>query len=371
MVQKQSSGGKFNCYLNLTKLSADDSVSLKENNNLWTKPAPSQPLTSNTVTQQKVTVKRTLLIFFFFFHILLPYDVREMKIDMTNIFVWFIQRFGEKKVTIHAAQVSFFILVSLFPFFMFLITLLQYTPISEQSIANAVHELIPGTLSTLVLDWLNETYSHASGTVLSITVILALWAASKGFSGIILGLEEIYEVKEPRGFIARRIHSLLDTIVFALMLIISLTLLVYGNQIVVLIHRVFPFLSNLNMILFLLRSAVAFLIFVLYFLVLYRFVPNHKTSFRSHLPGAGAAAFLWIIFSYLYSIYIDYHSSFSSVYGSLTYVVLLMLWTYGSIIIIFFGALFNQYLREEKHLYLKSSIRQLPGLLLSFLENKN
>lgn len=289
---------------------------------------------------------------------------------MNNIFLWFITKFSEKKISIHAAHVAFFIQVSIFPFLMFLITLMQYTPLSENTILAAVQEIVPGSLSTLAVDWIKETYAAASGTILSITVIVTLWSGSKGFSGVILELEEIYEVEGRRGVASRRLHSLLDTVVFTVMLIISLLLLVYGNQIVQLIHRLFPIITNLDMILFLLRSAVAFLVFVLYFLVLYRFVPGHKTTFRNELPGAGLAAFLWISFSYLYSLYIDYHSDFSSIYGSLTYIVLLMLWIYGSIIIIFFGGLFNQYLREEKHLNLLQSIRQLPGLLHSFPGNK-
>lgn len=289
---------------------------------------------------------------------------------MNNIFLWFIKNFNEKKISIHAAHVAFFILISIFPFLMFLITLIQYTPLSETTILTAVQKLVPDALSALATDWIRETYAAASGTILSITVIVTLWSGSKGFSGVILELEEIYEVSDRRGIASRRLHSLLDTVVFTVMLIISLLLLVYGNQIVLLIHRIFPIISNLDMILFLLRSAVAFVIFALYFLVLYRFVPGHKTKFRDELPGAGLAAFLWISFSYLYSLYIDYHSDFSSIYGSLTYVVLLMLWMYGSIIIIFLGGLFNQYLREEKHLHLLTSIRQLPGLLRTFLGNK-
>jgi membrane protein len=292
-------------------------------------------------------------------------------IPMTNVFLWFFDRISSKKISIHAAQVAFFILVSVFPFFMFLITLLQYTPISEDIILNMIPSIVPDAMCPLVTDWLKETYRAASGTILSVTVFFTLWSSSRGFSGIICELENIYEVKQCRSFVGRRIHALFDTVVFTVMLVISLILLVYANPIRDLIHRIFPFLSNLDIILFLSRSAGAFLIFVLYFLVLYRFVPNRKTTFKKELPGAGLAAFFWIGFSYLYSIYIDYHSTFSSVYGSLTYIVLLMLWIYGSIIIIFLGALFNQYLQEEKKLNLIRSLKQLPGLLRSFPESKN
>lgn len=289
---------------------------------------------------------------------------------MDNIFIWFINKFNQHRVSIHAAQVAFFIIVSFFPFLMFLITLIRYTPLSQDVLMKAAQYLIPGDLSTMVDSWLQETYQTASGTILSITVITALWAGSKGFSSISFELDSIYEVAHRRNLILRRLLSLVYTIVFTLMIIISLILLVYGNQIVQMINNFLPFLSNLKMILFVLRSGIAFMIFFVYFLCLYRFVPNHKSRIRDELPGAGLAAFLWIAFSYLYSLYIDYHSSFSSVYGSLTYMVLLMLWMYFCIIILFTGALLNQFLREKKHLRLLASLKEIRGILHSYLQNR-
>lgn len=289
---------------------------------------------------------------------------------MDNIFIWFIKKFNEQRVSIHAAQVAFFIMVSLFPFLMFLITLLQYTPLSEDIIIAVIESVIPGNLSAVVMHWLKESYAAASGTILSITVITTLWAGSKGFSSISFELDCIYEVPKRRGLILRRLLSLVDTVVFTLMIIFSLILLVYGNQIVQMINQFFPFLSNLKLILFILRSSVSFLVFVTYFLWMYRFIPNRKSRFRDELPGAGFSAFLWIAFSYLYSIYIDYHSSFSSVYGSLTYLVLLMLWLYFCIIIIFLGAMLNQFLQKKKHLHLISSLKEIRGIVHSYLENK-
>ncbi|MCH5265556.1 MAG: YihY/virulence factor BrkB family protein [Lachnospiraceae bacterium] len=289
---------------------------------------------------------------------------------MNNVFIWFINKFNENRVSIHAAQVAFFIIVSLFPFMMFLITLLQYTPLSEDVMMSLIGTALPDNLSGIAESWLQETYETASGTILSITVISTLWAGSKGFSGIAYELDGIYEVTNPRNLVIRRLMSLVYTIVFTLMIITSLIVLVYGNQIVQAINHFFPFLSNLHLILFILRSGVAYLVFVVYFLCMYRFIPNRKSRFRDELPGAGLAAFLWIAFSYLYSLYIDYHQSFSSVYGSLTYMVLLMLWMYFCIIIIFIGALMNQFLKEKKHLRLLSSLREIPGIVRSYLGNR-
>jgi len=289
---------------------------------------------------------------------------------MNNIFIWFINRFNRYKVTVHAAQVTFFILVSFFPFMMFLITLLQYTPLNADIITSFIEGIIPGSLGGLIEGWLMETYRSASGTVLSVTVITTLWAASKAFTSIVFELDQIYNVEKRRGLIARRFLALLYTVVFTLMIILSLIILVYGNQILQLINSIFPFLSNVKPILFMIRSAVAFLLFVSYFVFLYRFVPNHKSTFRDELPGAGLAAFLWIAFSYLYSFYIDYNSAFSSVYGSLTHIVLLMLWMYFCIIFIFTGALFNRFLKEKGKLHFLSSLKEIRGIIHSYLENR-
>ncbi|MBO5485957.1 MAG: YihY/virulence factor BrkB family protein [Eubacterium sp.] len=289
---------------------------------------------------------------------------------MNNIIVWFIKKFEEHRVSVHAAQVAFFILVSFFPFMMFLITLLRYTPLSEDIILNALNEVIPGGLESIVTDWLHETFRSASGTVLSLTVISTLWAGSKGFYGIARELDEIYEVPKQKNIFLRRLLSLLYTVIFTIMIILSLIVLVYGNRIVTLIQTHIPAMSRLTMLTFLLRSAVAFILFVGYFVFLYRFVPERKSTFRQEIPGAILSAFLWIIFSYLYSLYVDYRRAFSSIYGSLTNIVLLMLWMYLCINIIFLGAMLNQYLSQHKRLNLISALKDTASLVPLFRENK-
>lgn len=291
--------------------------------------------------------------------------------DMDNIFFWFNYKFNQHRVSVHAAHVAFFILVSIFPFLMFFISLLQYTPLNEEIIASVFQDVIPGHLSDTVISWLQETYRASNSTILSATVIAALWTGSKGLFGIVYEMDQIYEVKKKRNLFICRLQSIFYTIVFTLMIITSLLLLVYGNQILQLVNHYFPLFREVTLIVFLLRSCISFLVFVIYFLFLYRFIPKHQTRFRDELPGASLAAFLWIAFSYLYSIYIDTFNTLSSAYGSLTSIVLLMLWLYFCILFIFIGAMLNQYLKEHNgRLHLRSSIREILSLVRSFLENK-
>lgn len=288
---------------------------------------------------------------------------------MQNVFIWFIEKYNRHRISIHAAQVAFFIIVSFLPFLMFFITLLKHTPISEAVLLTVIQKLIPGSLSSLVTSWLGESYA-SSGTVLSVTVISALWAGSKGFSSIAYELEDIYEGEERRSFLSRRLHSILDTILFTVMIIVSMILLVYGNQLIQLINHYIPFIENLTLLLFLLRSALSLFLFVLYFTFIYYFIPKRHSTIRAEVPGAILAAFLWIAFSYLYSFYVDTWGSVSSIYGSLTSIVLLMLWLYFCITFIFFGALLNKYLQTHGKLHLLADLKKLPEIVHSFLKNK-
>ena len=288
---------------------------------------------------------------------------------LENIFIWFIEKYNRHRISIHAAQVAFFIMISFFPFLMFFITLLKHTPISESVLLAVIQELIPGSLSSLVSGWLGESYA-ASGTVLSITVISALWAGSKGFSSIAYELEDIYEREERRSYVSRRLHSILETILFTVMITISLILLVYGNQLIQLFKRYVPFVENLSLLLFLFRSALSLLLFVVYFTFLYYFIPKQHSTIRAEIPGSILAAFLWITFSYLYSFYVDTWGSLTSIYGSLTSIVLLMLWLYFCITFIFLGALLNNYLQTHKKMHLLRDLKDLRAIVSEFLKNK-
>lgn len=259
---------------------------------------------------------------------------------------WFINHFSKNTLSVHAAHVVFFIIVSFFPFIMFFFTLLRYTPLTEESILHLLEAVVPGSISSLLGTWINEAYRQSSGTILSITVITTLWSGSKGFMGITYGLDKIYGVKNRRNWLVNRLSSLMYTVAFAAILLISLIVIVYGNQILIAIDSFFSIETPLFIGIFSLRSILGFTIFFLFFLLIYMFIPDRKPKLKDEVPGALFTSVLWILFSYLFSIYIDYFSNFSSVYGSLTYIVLFMLWMYVCMDILFLGALINRFLAD-------------------------
>ncbi len=270
-----------------------------------------------------------------------------------KVIQWFIDKFSENTLSIHSAHVVFFVMVSFFPFVMFFFTLLKYTPLSEENMIRMLEAVIPGNLNTIFSRWINEAYHQASGTLLSITVITTLWSGSKGFMGITYGLDKIYGVKNQRNWFLKRVSSLLYTLSFAVILLISLIVLVYGNKILLAIDSYFSIETPLFIGIFSLRSILGFTIFFLFFLLLYSFIPDRRPKIKEEIPGALFTSVLWMLFSYLFSIYVDYFTNFSSVYGSLTYIVLIMLWLYICMDILFTGALINRFLAEGNVFFLK------------------
>ena len=94
----------------------------------------------------------------------------------------------------------------------------------------------------------------------------------------------------------------------------------------------------------------ACIVFVV-FLCLYKFIPGHKITFRSQVPGAIFSSIALIIISFVFSKYLDIFKGFSITYGSLTALMLIMMWTYTCFYAIFLGAEINKFwsIRREKN----------------------
>ncbi len=265
-------------------------------------------------------------------------------------FIWACKKIKEQFVkntlSIYASNVVFFIMLSFFPFAMFFFTILKYIPgITQGNLIPMIGSLIPGELGETLVSWIQEAYHHSSGTVLSISALTALWAGSKGFMGITYGLNRIAGTEQRGNWFFNRFVSFLYTLIFAAMLVLSLSVIVFGNQILLIIDSFFSIDTPLFIGIFSLRSIAGFAIFFCYFLLMYTFVPYHdeRPRLRNYVSGALFTSITWILFSNLYSVYIDSFSNYSSLYGSFTSIALFMLWLYVCVTLLFIGALINQF----------------------------
>lgn len=250
-----------------------------------------------------------------------------------------IKKIKDDYVNAFSAQAAFFIIISFFPFVMFLLTMVR-SIYSENALLRIITDITPKMLNPYVVSTITKLYEQA-GTILSVSALTALWSASKAILAIINGLNSVYDIDENRNYIRLRIIATIYTFIFALMLIITLGFLVFGNRLYMGISARFPVLNEMALLFISLRTIVGLCTLTIFFTILYKFVPNRKSKVIKEVPGAILASVGWLGFSYIYSFYIDNINNYSNMYGSLTAVVLLMLWLYFCMYILFIGAEFN------------------------------
>ena len=258
----------------------------------------------------------------------------------------FMERMRMDHISAYAAQTAYFLIMSFIPFVLFLTAIVQYTPLTYREVRQAIVGVVPENLQGFVLNIVAEVFSK-SAAVLPISALMALWSSGKGMQALINGLNTIYHVRETRNWLINRIYSMFYMLLFVLALIASLLLLVMGSRIHMLISDYIPFLGN---IIGRILNAKTFLVFVmqfLVFLVLYRYLPNRKASLKSQVPGAFFTAAAWSAFSYLFSLYFTFFPDFSIMYGSLSTLILVMVWLYFCMNLLLYGAEVNAYFEKQ------------------------
>ena len=247
--------------------------------------------------------------------------------------------------------------MSIVPFLSLLLTLIKYLPISQTMLLDTVINVTPVPFEPLVTTILEELFAKSNGAILSVSVLVAIWSAAKGVLAIVRGLQAVYHVNESRNYFVLRFISAIYTVIFVTAIILTLLLLVFSNQIYYALKTDFPTAADFISIFIKQKFLLALCLLTLFFLVVYRLVRRSNNSFISLIPGAVIAALSWIVFSYAFSVYIDKFSDFSYTYGSLTTIVLLMLWVYFCMYLLFIGAEINSYfevfIENSKHKFLK------------------
>ncbi len=249
----------------------------------------------------------------------------------------------------YAAQAAYFFVLSMIPIILLLLTMVQFTSLTKDYIMNAVLQAFPTTVEGLIESIVDQVYSQ-SGTIIPITVLVALWSAGRGVLSITNGLNCVYESRETRNYVYLRIRASLYTVIFLVAIILSLVLSVFGNRIAIMLNQHFPVLVRLIDTVIRSRTLITLCILTLFWDTVYKYLPNRKnigkTTMKKQLPGAIFTACAWQVISFIFSIYLDIFTGFTTMYGSLTMIILIMLWLYMCMYVILLGGEVNALLQR-------------------------
>lgn len=256
-------------------------------------------------------------------------------------------RIAALNVPLYASQASFFLALAVFPSLVLLMGLLRYTSLDVADLTELLHGILPTALMPAAQRLIANTYRSTTGMVLSISAVTALWSASRGIHGLRTGLNAIARVEEARNWLYTRLVSVVYTVLFLLVLLLTLALHVLGTG---LIHwlplsesPILRFLENVVDLRFFLLLGVQTVLFC----GMFAYLPNRRSHLRDVFPGAILASLGWLIFTQLYSYYIEHFAGLSIVYGSVYAVALSLLWLYCCISIVFYGGALNQWLQKK------------------------
>ena len=249
----------------------------------------------------------------------------------------------------YAAQAAYFFVLSLIPIFLLLLTMVQFTPVTMNDVMEAVLQVFPESVAPLIRSIVIQGYTQ-SGTVIPVTIIVALWSAGKGVLSVTSGLNCIYAKTETRNYFYLRIRASFYTVLFLLAIMLSLILSVFGNSISVMLYEYVPFLSKVVDFIIRIRTFVTLVVLTVFWDLVYKFLPNRKnrakTTLRRQLPGAVFTACGWLLVSFIFSVYLDIFTGFTNMYGSLTTIILILLWLYVCMYIILLGGEVNALLER-------------------------
>jgi membrane protein len=250
---------------------------------------------------------------------------------------------SEANLFLVAGGVTYAILLALFPALAALVSIygLVLDPAQVERQVSTLSGVLPEQSRQLLADELHQLVSTSSGTLglgATFGLLLALWSASRGMSGLITALNIAYEERERRGLLKLNLVALALTI--ALML---------GGLVVIALVAVLPAAVQLlgldngaKWLLLLVQWPLLIVVFMLGLAILYRYAPDReKPQWRWVSEGAGAATFLWLVASAGFTVYVANFANFDKTYGSLGGVIILLTWLYLSALIVLFGAVIN------------------------------
>lgn len=260
-------------------------------------------------------------------------------------------KFTGTDVTSSAAQVAFYFSFAFFPLLLFLVSLfgivLESTDQLRAELYQYLAQIMPASAYQLVQTTMDEIIESSSGGKLTLGLLVTLWSASAGVDSVRTALNRVYEVKETRPYWKTKLQSVLLTFLFILLIAVALGGVTAGVSLVRVGLGGLGFESPAPWALSVIQWGAIVVVMLFATAVVYSWIPCFdKFRWVWISPGAITAILVWILFSSVFKVYLQYFNSYNKAYGSLGAVIILMLWMYITAVALLLGGAINSVLTE-------------------------
>ena len=254
----------------------------------------------------------------------------------------------DDEVFVWASALAYAWLFALFPFMIFVLSLVPHLP--EQMKDRAMHELhhaisavLADSAATLMNDNIESVLTHRRSTLLSLGLVITIWAASGGMNMTMSALDKCYDVPVGRPIWKQRPLALLLTVVVATLIVAVLVLVPIGTVVTHYFERKeLPYLTHWVLLAWnLARYTVAVVLLMTLLAIVYYFGPCVRQKFVALSPGSVFTLTVWILLGVAFRIYVNKFGKYDQTYGTVGGVAVLLLFFYIDAVVLLVGAEIN------------------------------
>ena len=275
-------------------------------------------------------------------------------LPLYDVATFFLQGIQKGLITTRAASLAFRFFLALFPFILFLFTLIPYLPIENfhEQLLMQLQSILPKEAFNLVRETIDDLVSRPREGLLSVGFILALYFSTNGINAMITAFNQSYFTIEKRNFIKQRLVAIMLIMILTSLLFTAVALIIFGKMLLAYLVS-YDVITNTATLYIFQISKWLIIILMFYFSIsfLYFMGPSRKTKWRFRSAGSTLATVLTIVVSLGFAYFVNHFGQYNKLYGSIGSLIVIMLWIYFNSIIILIGFELNASIhnaRQEK-----------------------
>ncbi|MGX6978144.1 YihY/virulence factor BrkB family protein [Vagococcus elongatus] len=256
------------------------------------------------------------------------------------------ERITDAEIGISSSAIAYYLLLSIFPLIIAIGNILPFLNIDIETLLNYIAMIIPADVFKMLEGTIRSLLENSYGSLLSLSALATLWAASRSINALQRSLNKVYGVGGSRNMIVTRMVSFIVIFLFLFGVVLLTTLFTVGQSIFDALMPNFPFLKGLAETFSAVRwPAILFGIFATMF-VIYYFLPNAKIHVRYILPGTFFTTVGWMVLTQVFGYYAKYFAGSFSSYGIIGSFIIVMLWFNFAATLIIAGGIVNAVTEE-------------------------
>jgi membrane protein len=274
-------------------------------------------------------------------------------LSLHDIILTYFKGMQQGYLPLRASAVSFSFFISIFPFIIFLFSIIPFIPIAnfQVSLLNLLQDFMPAIVWATVKETITDIITRPRSGLLILNFVLALYFSTRGTKSLIEAFNNTYHDLETRSPFKQYAVSVLLVFIISILLIISIGFMTFGFSLIKLIipgtiagTHIFVLLLQIMRWLIILGALFLAISFMYYL------APARNDRFRFVSPGSTISTILIIITTLGFNFYVDNFSRYNALYGSIGTLLVVMLWIYMNSYVLLIGFELNASIRAMSSL---------------------